>query len=232
MKFDFKLDENKFYIAPSILSADFSNIKNILNGLSSIGIKIVHFDVMDNHFVPNLTFGHKFISDLRVHSNLFFDAHLMIDKPENWIDNYIKSGCDNITFHIESTKCPMEIIKELKKNNKSVGISIKPNTNIEEILEYLNLIDIILIMTVEPGFGGQKLIGDTVNKISKLKKIKDKKKLENLYIQADGGISIDNIELLYGYGLNIAVMGNAFFNNEDSEIFYKKMKSKIKNLDY
>ncbi len=216
------IKNNKFYLAPSLLSADFSCLKDTIAFLGKISIEIVHFDVMDNHFVPNLTFGHKLIKDLRKHSDLYFDTHLMIDSPENYIDNYIKSGCNNITFHLEASKEPKKLIQYIKRNNISCGISIKPDTPVENIEEVLYLIDLILVMTVEPGFGGQTLIKYTLPKIDQLKKIRDNNSYSYL-IECDGGIGIDNVKELRNLGMDIAVMGSSFFNSNDKASFLKQI---------
>lgn len=220
-----KISTKKFYIAPSILSADFSEIKDTLVELKRIGIEIVHFDVMDQHFVPNLTFGHKFIADLRPKSKLFFDTHLMIEQPEKWVERFIKAGCDNLTFHIEATKKPEQVIEKIKNAGISCGISIKPKTKVEDIEKYLDKVDLILVMTVEPGFGGQKLIENTIEKISSLKQIKKEKGYQYI-IEADGGIGEDNIKKLKNLGMDIAVMGSSFFKQKD----YGKFHDKIKNI--
>lgn len=217
---------NNFNISPSILSADFSNVKTILNDLKDIGINIVHFDVMDNHFVPNLTFGHKFIKDLRKDSDLFFDAHLMIESPEKWIDNYIKAGADNITFHIESTSDAKNIIKKIKDAGISCGISIKPKTPVKMIEEYISMIDLVLVMTVEPGFGGQKMMRNTLHKIKELDEIR-KSKSYNIKIEADGGINKENIHELINMGLDIAVMGSAFFKSNNKKKLYDEIMGRI-----
>ena len=155
----------------------------------------------------------------------------MIDAPEKWIKHYIEAGCDNITFHIEATNTPIDAIRQIKDANVSCGIAIKPDTPITKIKEYLHAIDFVTVMTVEPGFGGQKLIEATVDKIRELKKLKQKSESHKFIIQADGGIGIDNIEHIQEVGLGVAVMGSAFFNEKDYNKFYKKIKSIVKNMD-
>jgi ribulose-phosphate 3-epimerase len=222
------IEKNKFNIAPSLLSADFSCLREVINDLEKISINIAHFDVMDNHFVPNLTFGHKLIRDLRKHSNILFDTHLMIDHPEKFIDNYIKAGCNNITFHIEACNNPRNLIKYIKKANVNCGISLKPNTTIDYIKEYLPIVDLILVMTVEPGFGGQELIKSTLPKISTLKKIKNDNGYDFI-IECDGGISLENVKQLRELGMDIAVMGSSFFKSKNQVTFLNKIYESIES---
>lgn len=216
-------------ICPSILSADFSDLKNILNNMKAKGLKVVHFDVMDNHFVPNLTFGHKLIQDLRDKSDLFFDAHLMIDSPEKWLDLYIKSGADLITIHYEATQA--EAIKEMSQKVRDAGIkfgvSIKPGTEAEELFPFFDDLDLILVMTVEPGFGGQKLIGNCLEKVNSLKQ-EIKKESKDILIQVDGGINKDNIATVLENGADWFVVGSAFFKEKDYG-FFPELLNKLKD---
>lgn len=205
-------------ICPSILSADFSSLKETLSQLKTAGIKVVHFDVMDNHFVPNLTFGHKFIEDLRKHSDLMFDTHLMIDKPEDNITHYIKAGADLITVHYEAT-APEAIAlmsRTVRSSGKKFGLSIKPATPAHVLTGLLPLLDLILVMTVEPGFGGQPIIEDCIGKISSLKKMTADFKT---IIQVDGGVNKDNISRIVKEGADWLVVGSAFFKEKDYTAF-------------
>lgn len=217
-------------ICPSILSADFSLLKETLQEMEKAGIEVVHFDVMDNHFVPNLTFGHKFIGDLRKHSKLFFDAHLMIENPEKNIQLYLDSGADLVTVHLEAIRhSRIDEMSELtRKAGKKFGISIKPKTAVSELLPILESVDLVLVMTVEPGFGGQKLIPECLPKITELQELKKKNNF-SFIIQADGGIDRSNLETLCRLGNEWYVMGSAFFKEPDFSFFpafLKQIKSK------
>ncbi len=212
-------------IAPSILSADFSSIKEEFVKLKEAKVDYIHFDVMDNHFVPNLTFGPKFIKDLRKHSDMIFDVHLMIESPEKWVDQFLETGGDNFTFHVESTNNIMELAKKVKGQDKLFSLSVKPNTPIETVFPYLDHVYMILVMTVEPGFGGQELIQNTLPKISRLK---DKITSEglNTLIQVDGGVNLSTLPLVIERGADIMVMGSAFFKSEN----YKTLIDKVKEI--
>lgn len=210
-------------IAPSILSVLDKNLPNVLNKVEEAGIKYIHLDVMDNKFVPNKTFDENLIKDLRMNSKLLFDTHLMIEKPELYINNYINAGSDIITFHLEATSSPKTIIKEIHSARKKAGISIKPNTPVEELLPYLDDIDLVLIMSVEPGFGGQTFMVDMLKKVEWLTKYR-KEQNKNFLIEIDGGINIDNYNLCKSIGCDIVVIGTYFFKDNN----YKKT---IKELE-
>lgn len=201
-------------IAPSLLSADFSSIKEELEKLEACKADYVHFDVMDNHFVPNLTFGSKFIKDLRKYTDIPFDVHLMIEHPEKWLDQFLEADGDIYTFHIEAAKDVQELARKVKGQNKKFSLSVKPNTPISEITPYLDMLDMVLIMTVEPGFGGQSLIEETLPKISELRKLIDQKNLSCL-IEVDGGVNLSTMDKVVERGADVLVMGSAFFKNED-----------------
>jgi len=193
--------------------------------MEKAGIEVIHFDVMDNHFVPNLTFGHKFVSDLRKHSALFFDVHLMIHKPEVHFRHYLEAGADLIVIHYEAVD-PSQIRKvseEIRKKGKKFGISIKPATPVNVLLPFLEYLDLILIMTVEPGFGGQKLIEPCVEKVAELKKMIHDSSLK-IILQVDGGVDKDNLERIYHRGADWFVVGSAFFKEPDFTFFQKLLK--------
>ncbi len=217
-------------VCPSILSADFSNIPNTLKKMEEAGVEVVHFDVMDNHFVPNLTFGPKFIKDMRAHSSLFFDAHLMIDTPEKSLDSYLDAGADLITVHYESTHLSelLKMSEKVRSKNKKFGVSIKPKTPVNCLTPLLDKIDLALIMTVEPGFGGQKIIDNCIDKIEELRLI-CKENNKKIIIQADGGINKENLKLIIEKGVHWVVMGSAFFKEKDFTFFPKQFKEEIED---
>ncbi|MDH4129694.1 MAG: ribulose-phosphate 3-epimerase [Spirochaetota bacterium] len=216
-------------IAPSILSADFSLIKEELSKLEKAKVNYIHFDVMDNHFVPNLTFGSKFIKDLRKYTKIPFDVHLMIDSPDDCIDEFLDAGGDIYTFHIEAVRNVNKLANRVKAENRKFSLSVKPKTPIETILPYLDILDMILIMSVEPGFGGQSLIEETLTKISKLKNIITSKGL-SIPVEIDGGVNLSTLQRVVESGADILVMGSAFFKNEDYKIFMEKVYNNIKDL--
>ena len=201
-------------ISPSILGGSFSNIEKIILDLNQSKAEYIHFDVMDGDFVPNLTFGPKFISNVRKFSNKVFDVHLMINRVEKFLDDYIRAGSDIITFHIEINEDIENIIKKIKAKGIKCGLAIKPKTSWSEIQPYLQLIDQVIIMTVEPGFGGQEFMNDQINKI---KNISNYIKLNNLRvgIEIDGGINFETGQTCVEAGANILVAGSFLFNQGD-----------------
>lgn len=199
-------------IAPSILSANMAFLHDEMIKLESAKADFIHFDVMDGHFVNNITFGPKILKDIKKYSNLTFDVHLMVSNPLKFIPWYAVAGADILTFHIESCENPIEAINLIKKYGIKVGISLKPNTDIAKITPYLDLIDLILVMSVEPGFGGQTFIDNSVNKISELKKLVSDK---NILLEVDGGINSDTAKLCVEAGVDILVAGTAVFKNQD-----------------
>jgi ribulose-phosphate 3-epimerase len=207
----------KIQISPSILSADFSQLGNEIKRLEDGGADMIHVDVMDGHFVPNLTMGPPVIKALRKYTKLPFDVHLMISPVHKYIKDYADSGADIITIHPEATKNLKDSISYIKKLNKKVGVSLNPETKIDTVTNFLNEIDLILIMSVHPGFGGQKFMPEVLNKIKVLKKIKDEKNL-NFDIEIDGGINFDNNKLAIAAGANILVSGTTIFKNNDGNI--------------
>ena len=207
----------KIQISPSILSADFNQLGNEIKRLEEAGADMIHMDVMDGHFVPNLTMGPPVIKALRKYTKLPFDVHLMISPVHKYIKNYADAGADIITIHPEATGNLEESIKHIKNLGKKVGISLNPNTETNIIKKFLAEINLVLIMSVHPGFGGQKFIPEVLAKIKELKKIKDQQNL-NFDIEVDGGINFDNNKLVIKAGANILVSGTTIFKNNNGNI--------------
>ena len=207
----------KIQISPSILSADFSQLGNEIKRLEEGGADMIHVDVMDGHFVPNLTIGPPVIENLRKHTKLFFDVHLMISPVHKYIKNYADAGADIITIHPEATENLENSINHIKELNKKVGVSLNPDTKISIISDLLEKIDLVLIMSVFPGFGGQKFMPEVVEKIKNLKKIQKEKKL-SFDIEVDGGINFSNSKIVIEAGANILVSGTTIFKENNGDI--------------
>ena len=213
----------KIQISPSILSADFSNLEKDIKKLETAGADMIHVDVMDGHFVPNITIGPPVINALRNKTSLPFDVHLMISPVHKYIKDFANAGADIITIHPEATPNLQESIDEIKSFKKKVGISLNPDTKIDIVEDYLDKVDLILIMSVYPGFGGQKFISDVLEKIKSLKNLKDKKKL-NFDIEVDGGINFSNFKSVIDAGANVLVSGTTIFKENNGDI--------KKNIDF
>ena len=207
----------KIQISPSILSADFSQLGTEIKRLEEGGADMIHVDVMDGHFVPNLTIGPPVIKALRKKCSLKFDVHLMISPVHKYIQSYADAGADIITIHPEATDNLEASILKIKELNKKVGVSLNPESKIDLILDLLDRIDLILIMSVNPGFGGQKFMPEVLEKIKDLKKIQNKKKLD-FDIEIDGGINFDNCKDAIDAGANILVSGTTVFKSNDGDI--------------
>ena len=207
----------KIQISPSILSADFSQLRNEIKRLEEAGADMIHVDVMDGHFVPNLTIGSPVIKNLRKYTKLPFDVHLMISPVHKYISAYADAGADIITIHPEATDNLANSIKHIREFNKKVGVSLNPDTKINVITNLLDRIDLVLIMSVFPGFGGQKFMPEVISKIEELKKIKNQKNL-NYEIEVDGGINFTNYKLVIEAGADILVSGTTIFKENNGDI--------------
>ena len=199
--------EKKIIIAPSLLALDFSILKEQITNIENAGAEYLHLDVMDGNFVPNISFGPVVIKSLRAHSNLIFDVHLMIENPDKYVADFVDAGADIICVHVESTKHLNRTIQLIKSYKKKVGVALNPSTSLDTIKYDLDNIDMVLIMTVNPGFGGQKFIPQMLQKIKELRKI-----APNIDIQVDGGINDEISKLVIEAGANVLVAGSYVFN--------------------
>lgn len=205
-------------IAPSLLSADFSKLDEEIKSVEQGGCDLLHLDIMDGHFVSNITFGPVVIKGIRKLTKLPLDAHLMIDKPENWIEQFLKAGVDWISFHIEATTQPKQVIEMIKKNGKKAGIVIKPATPLERITPFVRDVDFVLVMTVEPGFGGQEFMSEPVGKIESLSK-------NGITVEVDGGVNLATAPQVVKAGAKILVSGAGVFGTKDRFNTIKGLKN-------
>ena len=217
----------KIQISPSILSADFSQLGNEIKKLEEGGADLIHVDVMDGHFVPNLTIGPPVIKNLRKYTKIPFDVHLMISPVHEYIENYANAGADIITIHPEATENLKESISLIKKFGKKVGVSLNPKTKIKTIIDEIDNIDLVLVMSVNPGFGGQEFMPEVLDKIKELKKIKDKNQY-HFDIEVDGGINFSNSKIVLEAGADILVSGTTVFKENDGDI--KTNIEKLKSM--
>ena len=211
------------HIAPSILAADFSQLTNEIARVQRAGADMLHLDVMDGHFVPNMSFGAPVIASIRKRTKLPFDVHLMITDPQKYVDAFLKAGADSITFHIESNGDHMELLNHLEEAGCRSAVSISPETPAEAVFPYLEKVNMVLVMTVRPGFGGQKFMGDMMDKVRTIRAEIIKRGL-NVDIQVDGGIGVDNIGIVTEAGANVIVAGSSIFGAKKTGAVIKKMR--------
>ena len=204
-----------YKLAPSVLSADFGDLRGAMDICKKGGAHWIHIDVMDNQFVPNLTIGPPVVKSLRKHTDKFLDVHMMVVNPEKLVEPFARAGADGITFHIEATDNPDEVISLIKSTGKQVGISLKPGTPLSTIEPYLDKVDLVLIMSVEPGFGGQGYLEGSSEKIKELKLRLNEMCLNRVIIEVDGGVKLNNMKEIVDAGADVLVAGSAVFGEQD-----------------
>ncbi|KAK8789608.1 hypothetical protein WA171_001699 [Blastocystis sp. BT1] len=216
------MDSLKPIISPSILSADFSNLERDCRMLIANGADWLHVDIMDGHFVPNLTIGAPVVKSLRKHLSDFMDCHLMVENPEKYIIPLKEAGANMFNFHVEAAKDPRDIIRQVHEAGMLCAMTIKPKTSVDAIKEFIPLLDMVLVMTVEPGFGGQKFMESCLDKVAQIRALSS-----SIYIEVDGGVSVKNAELCASKGANVLVSGSAIFGASDIKQYIREMKNAI-----
>lgn len=216
----------KAQIAPSVLSADFSRLKDEIAAVEKAGADFLHLDVMDGHFVPNLTIGPFIVEAIRRCTELPLDVHLMIENPSKYIEPFINAGANMVSFHIEVSSNPLPIIKDIQKRKAKAGLALNPETSLEKIKDYLDMADYILVMSVHPGFAGQSFMKNSVQRITTLKHWRESQK-SSFEIEVDGGIKLENIEEVAKAGANLFVSGSGIFKSSDYQKIISQMREKI-----
>lgn len=216
-------------LSPSILSADFSNLSKDIKAVENVGAELLHIDVMDGHFVPNITIGPLILDSIKDKTSLPLDVHLMIEKPDNYISKFAEAGADLLTVHVEACTHLHRTIQNIKSHGVKVGVSLNPATSLNTIEEVLHELDMVLIMSVNPGFGGQKFIESSLKKISKLKRMIDESG-KNIDIEVDGGVKVDNVSKIIKAGANVIVAGSAVFGGNSIKDNVLAFKEKFKEI--
>lgn len=204
------------YLAPSILSADFCELGRQIEEIGNAGAQYVHIDVMDGVFVPSISFGMPIVSCVRPRTDMFLDVHMMVTKPERYVEEFVKCGADSVTIHVEVCDCIEETLKKIRSLGAKAGLAINPGTPVAELLPYMDMVDMVLVMTVNPGFGGQAYIPECTDKIREVRAIINERGL-NVNLEIDGGVNIDNLQMNLDAGANVIVAGSAVFKGDITE---------------